>query len=247
MIYREKANVSKIPSASGNNTHSIRQQVFILRRNQLFLTSWFRINHKRLQLSSGQNVISKAEDIASTTGIEKPTKQTSGLQNHKLKQALAQYISRLKRGKGKNKEEPMKRDSRQNEGILRSRGSNFRWKLLRTLLIIPSQERKDTKEGARELPEGEWGEERDVGDALVEASHSSWHKQMIFGFKELLKDSWCDPMFSLAVMIALIPSKSQGSVTCETNAPLWISRDMSRQQKGTIATIPRWCGQISRW
>ena len=42
-------------------------------------------------------------------------------------------------------------------------------------------------------------------------------------------------------------AKSQDSVTCETNAPLWISKDMSRQQKETIATLPRWCGQITRW
>ena len=136
IIYREKADVSKTPSASRNNTHSTRQQVSILRWNQLFLTSRFRINNKRLQLSSGQNVISKSEvrAIASPTGVKEPSNQTLGLQNHKLKHALAQYISRLRRGEGRNKGESIKRDSRSNESILRSRGRSFRYKPFWTLI-----------------------------------------------------------------------------------------------------------------
>ena len=73
-------------------------------------------------------MISKSEvrAISSPTGVKEPSKQTQGLQNHKLKHALAQYISRLRRGEGKNKGESIKRDSRSNESISRISGSSFR-------------------------------------------------------------------------------------------------------------------------
>ena len=74
-------------------------------------------------------MISQSEAIESTAGIsekilaakEEPIKPISGkvkasvLQNHKLKEALAQYISRLRRGGGRNKGEFIRRDPRSNE------------------------------------------------------------------------------------------------------------------------------------
>ena len=80
---------------------------------------------------------SEVRAIESTAGIsekllaaeEEPIKPISGkvkasvLQNHKLKEALEQYISRLRRGGGRNKEEFIRRDPRSNE---RSREGSIR-------------------------------------------------------------------------------------------------------------------------
>ena len=133
IIYRGKADVSRDPPATRNNTHSARQQVFISIQTsrQLFSNSQLRINYRRHQLSGTQNMISQSEvsSIGSSTGIskklvgakEEPIKPIPGkvkasmLQNHKLKEALAQYISRLRRSEGKNKREFIRRDPRANE------------------------------------------------------------------------------------------------------------------------------------
>ena len=137
IIYREETGASITPPASWNNTQPAGQQVFTLRWNYLFETSQLRINYRRLQLSSTPNVILQSEvrAIGNTTLIsekllaanEEPIKATLGkvkasvLQNLKLKHAVAQYISRLRKGESKRKGEPIRRDPRMKGSLLRSR------------------------------------------------------------------------------------------------------------------------------
>ena len=78
---------------------------------------------------------SEVSSIGSSTGIskklvgakEEPIKPIPGqvkasvLQNHKLKEALAQYIRRLSIGEGKNKGEFSRRDPRLNDGSVEGR------------------------------------------------------------------------------------------------------------------------------